>query len=44
MANLELRYIMVVEDLLAVFIGSVIHLTVKMNFVNGKALDDAGMS
>lgn len=35
---------MVVEDLLAVFIGSIINLTAKMNFVNGKALDDAGES
>lgn len=37
--------IKVVEDLLAVFMdSSIINLTLKMNFVNEKAIDDAGVS
>ncbi|XP_078018787.1 uncharacterized protein LOC144458879 [Epinephelus lanceolatus] len=37
--------IKVVEDLLAVFMdSSIIHLTLKMDFVNEKPIDDAGMS
>ncbi|XP_059180880.1 uncharacterized protein LOC131959682 [Centropristis striata] len=41
----SIRRIKVVEDLLAVFMdSSIIHLTLKMDFVNEKATDDAGVS
>ena len=43
--RVSIHRIKVVEDLLAVFMGSnIINLTLKMDFVNEKAIDDAGVS
>lgn len=43
--RVSIHRIKVVEDLLAVFMDSnIINLTLKMDFVNEKAIDDAGVS